>query len=126
MGKTTELRKLVTEKLNATGGQTYHKTAPKDAKYPYKTYELTSVAFPDSARDDFELEVDLWDRSGDSKRLEDIGDEIEALFNDANIPYPHIFPTFFREQRYNIEDPDKTLTHIQLHFLVQLYHQKEV
>ena len=126
MGKTTELRKLIVEKLNTTAGQTYHKTAPKDATYPYKTYELTSVAFTDSARDDFELEVDLWDRSGDSKRLEDIADEVEALFNDANLPRPPIFPTFFREQRYNIEDPDKTLTHIQLRFLVQLYHHKEV
>ena len=95
MGKTTELRKLIVEKLNTTAGQTYHKTAPKDATYPYKTYELTSVAFTDSARDDFELEVDLWDRSGDSKRLEDIGDDIEALFNDANLPRPPYLPNFF-------------------------------
>lgn len=127
MGKTKELRKLVSEKLNATEGQTYHKTAPRDAIYPYKTYELTSVAFPDSARDDFELTVDLWDRSQDPKRLEDLADDVEALLNDANLPQPPIYPTFFRENRYDVEDPDKTLTHIQLRFLVQLYyHQEEV
>lgn len=124
MGKTTELRKLIVEKLNSTAGGTYHKSAPKDASYPYKTYELTSVAFPDAARDDFELEVDIWDRSPDSKAAEENGDEIEALFNDANLPRAPIYPTFFRENRYNLDDPDKTLIHIQLRFLVQLYKQE--
>lgn len=125
MSKTTTLRKLVTEKLQTTQGQTYHRTASTDAVYPYKIYNMTSVAFPDSLRDDFELEVDIWDRAKDWKRIEELADQIERLFNDANLPTPPIFPTFFRENRYNLDDPDKTLQHIQMRFLVQLYETEE-
>lgn len=125
MSKTAALRKLARRKLQTTPGETYHRTAPKDAVYPYKTYELTSVAFPNSLRDDFELTVDIWGRSSDWKPVEEIADQIERLFNDANLPEPPIYPTFFRENRYELEDPDKSLQHIQLRFLVQLYETEE-
>ena len=124
MSKTATLRKLIFSKLQTVPGSTYHRAAPKDAAFPYKTFELSSVAFVD-ARDDQELEVDLWDRGPDPKRIEEIADQIERLFASANLPQPPIYPTFFRENRYNIEDPDKTLQHIQLRFLVQLYETEE-
>ena len=124
MSKTAALRKLINTKLQTAPGGTYHRTASKDAAYPYKTYELTSAAFVE-ARDDLELEVDIWDRSPDQKQIEEIADQIERLFANATLPQPPIYPTFFRENRYNIEDPDKTLQHIQLRFLVQLYETEE-
>ena len=124
MSKTTTLRKLIFEKLQTVPGESFHRSAPKDAAFPYKTFSLSSVAFPNSLRDDFELEVDLWDRANDWKGIEEIADQIEALFNDANLPQPSIYPTFFRENRYNLDDPDKNLQHIQLRFLVQLYEEE--
>lgn len=123
MMKTKALRKLVNTELQTTPGGVYHRHAPKDAAFPYKTFSLSSVAFPDSARDDFELEVDIWDRSPDPKRAEDIADQVEVLFNDVNLPAPPIYPTFFREARNVLDDPDKTLQRIQLRFLVQLYEE---
>ena len=120
MNKTIILRKLITEKLRTVAGGVYHRIAPKDATYPYKTFTLSSVSFVD-ARDDLELEVDIWDRSIDTKNVDDIADQIEALFADANLPTPPIYPTFFRDNRYTLDDPDKTLQHIQLRFMVQLY-----
>lgn len=123
MSKTLALRKLIIEKLQTVSGGSYHRTAPKDAAFPYKTFSLTSGAFPDSLRDDLELEVDIWDRAKDWKAVEEIADQIEALFNDANLPQENIFPTFFRENRYSLDDPDKNLQHIQLRFLVQLYEE---
>lgn len=124
MSKTLNLRKLVFEKLRTVPGGSYHRTAPKDAAFPYKTFTLSSVSFLDSARDDFEIEVDIWDRANDWKAAEEIADQVEALFNDANLPEPPIYPTFFRENRYDLDDPDKTLQHIQLRFLVQLYEEE--
>lgn len=123
--KTKLLRKLVNEKLLTVPGGVYHRVAPKDAAFPYKTFKLSDVTFSDGARDDLELEVDIWDRSPDPKAAEDIADETEALFNDANLPAPPIYPTFFRENRYTLDDPDKSLQHIQLRFLVQLYEEEE-
>lgn len=123
MGKTLLLRKLVKTQLQKVPGETYHKKASKDATYPYKTFKLSSASFTD-ARDDKELEIDLWDRSLDSKVIEDIADQIEALFDGANLPAPPIYPTFFRENRHDLDDPDKNLQHIQLRFQVQLYKEE--
>ena len=120
MSKTKTLRKLVNEKLQTVPGGTYHRIAPNDAAYPYKTFRLSDVSFTD-ARDDLEIEIDVWDRGQDPKVAEDIADQIEALFHNANLPAPPIYPTFFRENRYTLDDPDKNLQHIQLRFLVQLY-----
>lgn len=125
MSKTANLRKLVTETIRSVTGVAYHKSAPKDAAYPYTTFELSSVAFLDSHRDDFELEVDIWDRALDPKAAEEIADQIEAKLNNANLPQDKILPTFFREGRYNLDDPDKNLQHIQLRFTVQLYELEE-
>jgi hypothetical protein len=124
MSKTKSLRAVVTSKLKTIAGGVYHRFAPADAEYPYKTYTLSSGAFPNSLRDDLDLEIDIWDRSPDPKTVEDIADQIEMLFNDANLPEPPIYPTFFRENRYLLDDPDKTLQHIQLRFLVQLYEEE--
>lgn len=121
--KTKLLRKLVKEKLQETHGGTYHRLAPKDAAFPYKVFRLSDVRYTD-ARDDLELDVDIWDRSLDPKAAEDIADQIEALFHDANFPTPPIYPTFFRDARYTLDDPDKNLQHIQLRFLVQLYKEE--
>ena len=111
--------------LRTVQGETYHRHAPKDATYPYKTFHLSSVAFPNSPRDDFELEVDIWDRSQDPKVVEEIADQIERLLDHANLPQDPIYPTFFRENRHTLDDPDKTLQHILLRFSVQLYETEE-
>lgn len=123
MSKTAALRKLVREILQTVQGETYHNTASSNATYPYKTFTLKSVSFTD-ARDDFDLCVDIWGR-GDWKIIEEIADQIEKLLTNSNLPQETILPTFFRENRYNLDDPDKTLQHIQLRFLVQLYEQEE-
>ncbi len=123
MSKTADLRKLVREQLQTTRGETYHREASERAAFPYKTFTLNSVSFMD-ARDDFDLCVDIWHR-GDWKVVEEIADQIEKLFQNTNLPQSTILPTFFREGRYNLEDPDKTLQHIQLRFQVQLYELEE-
>lgn len=125
MSKTKLLRKLVHGQLLSISGGTYHKKATPGADYPYKTFRIESGTYTD-ARDDLYLEVDVWDRNEleDPKKAEDVADEVENLFRDANIPAPPIYPTFFRESRYPIDDPDKNLQHIRLRFLVQLYEEE--
>ena len=123
MSRTTALRGLIREQLRTVQGETYYRQSDKDAVYPYKTFMLESINFPDSTREDYDLTVDLWDRSPDLRRVEEMADQIEALFNVANLPRPPIYTTFFRDGRFVIDDPDKTLQHIQLRFIVQLYEE---
>ncbi len=121
MSKTAELRQLITAQLNTASGITYYRDAPDDAKYPYKTFELTAANLGDINRDDIDLCVDIWDHSTNCKAVEIIADEIENLFNAKNLPQPGILPTFFRDSRYQVTEDDKTIQHIQLHFLVHNY-----
>lgn len=125
MSKTADLRKLITAQLNTTAGATYYLTAPDNADYPYKTFELSRIALGDLARDDVDLCIDLWDKHTDTKRIDEIADRLEDLFNAANLPQETILPTFFRESRYPVIDEDKTIKHIQMHFTVQNYEIKE-
>lgn len=123
MSKTAALRKLVCEQMQTVQGGTYYRSAPSDASFPYKTFTLTDASFLE-ARDDHLMDVDIWDRSPDPKVAEEIADQVERLFAAANLPQPPIYPTFYRDARYTLEDPDKTLQHIQLRFLVQLYEEE--
>ena len=124
VSKTTALRGLVTQQLNKASDRVFHRHAPDDAPFPYVTYVLESINFPDSTRDDYDLVVDVWDQSPDQKAVEEIADQIETMFNVANLPRPPIYATFFRDGRTNLDDPDKTLQHIQMHFIVQLYKEE--
>ena len=121
MSKTADLRRLITSQLNTVIGATYHRQAPDDAAYPYKTFELSRANLGDLTRDDIDLCVDIWDHSDDMKAVEAIADSIEDLFNAANLPQEHILPTFFRDSRYPVTEDDKTIQHIQMHFIVQNY-----
>ena len=125
MGKTLDLRKLVKAQLDTTAGKTYHKTADRDDEFPYKVFTLARVDLGDLARDDFDLCIDIHDRAPDSKLVDQIADEIEALFNDANLPQSTILPTFFRDSRYPVEEADKHFQHVQMHFTVELYELEE-
>ena len=121
MSKTAELRQLITAQLNTISGVTYYREAPDDASYPYKTFELTTANLGDLNRDDIDLCVDIWDHNTNSKAVENIADAVEDLFNAKNMPQAGILPTFFRDSRYQVTEDDKTIQHIQLHFLVQSY-----
>lgn len=125
MSKTAELRKLITRQLNTTAGKTCYLAAPDDADYPYKTFELSRFNLGDLARDDIDLCIDLWDKHTDTKRIDEIADQIEELFNAVNLPQETILPTIFRESRYPVADDDKNIKHIQMHFTVQNYVNKE-
>lgn len=120
MSKTAALRAVIQSQLNTVSGKTYHKRADVKAEYPYKTYTLKSVSFTD-ARDDFDLCVDVWDLSDDPKPAEELADQIEKLFTNTNLPQSTVLPTFYRDGRITVEDPNKSIQHIQLHFMVQLY-----
>lgn len=126
MGKTAELRKLITSKLNTVIGATYYKTAPNGAQTPYKTFSISRVDMGNAHRDDIDLCVDIWHISDTTKVIDDIGDDIEKMFNNVNLPQSTILPTFFRNNRYYVEDQDKRIQHLQMHFLIENYENEEV
>lgn len=121
MSKIKSLRELIVEQLRRVPGGTYHRIAPNNAEYPYKVYTLQRFNLSDLSRTDYDLCVDVWDRGDDPQQAENIADALADAFNAANLPSEDILPTFFRENGYPVEDPDKKLIHYQMHFSVQMY-----
>ena len=121
--KTYALRKLIKQKLDTltSAGATYYRRAPDDASFPYKTFTLDTLAYTD-ARDDVELTVDVWALGDNPTAAEAIADNVENLFGQQkNYPTADVLPTFWRESRSVVEDPDKNVQRVSLRFLVQNY-----
>lgn len=121
--KTYALRKQIKSKLDGltSAGATYYRRAPDNAAFPYKTFEIETPVYTD-AREDVELTVDVWDLGQNPTAAEAIADAVEALFGtQKNYPNNDVLPTFWRESRNVIDDPDKNIQRVSLRFLVQVY-----
>lgn len=124
--RTNSLKKLIQQRLKTVGSLrgVYYKRADEDAMYPHAVFSLVYINSGDVSRSDYELEIDLWDKSGRSYDIEEIADEIEDLLGAENLPQDDILPTFYKENRKTVEDDDKKIDHRQLTFTVQLYERK--
>lgn len=121
MSKTADLRKLLQSQLATISGATYHKRAPDTAVFPYKVFTMFRTNIGDLERDDIDLCIDIWDKSTDTKAVDSIADDIEDLLNAANLPQSTILPTIYRDSRFYVDDSDKDIQHVQMHFTVQNY-----
>lgn len=120
MSKTNSLKEIIQSKIDPIV-KSYHRFASTTNIFPHAVYNFENVDLQDINRDDLILIVDVWDKGNDTSRAEDIADQIEKLFNAANLPGEDVLPTFFRIGRKPIDDEDKTMIHRQLKFQIQNY-----
>ncbi len=100
----------------------YYRDAPDtENAYPYIVYDFERDNTGDFYRDDVRIFVDIWDRSPNYKSVEQLGDRIDRALNDLNYPSGDILPTFFRENRFSMPDPDKSLKRHHMEFSAQVY-----
>lgn len=88
--------------------------------YPYVVYRMDTsnkVAF----REDFFLEVDIWDRTQDTTNLESITDQIKRQFNYLHYTNNELGASFYLINRMMIDDPDPEIRRRQLRFQVKTY-----
>lgn len=121
MNKTNSLRKIIQSKINPII-KSYYRVADPKADFPRAVYDFENIDLGDLNRDDLILIVDLWDKGKDTSKIEDIADQIEEMFNAANLPDTNVLPTFYRISRKPIDDEDKTLMRRQLKFQIQNYY----
>lgn len=121
MNKTNSLRKIIQSKINPII-KSYYRAADPKADFPRAVYDFENIDLGDLSRDDLILIVDLWDKGNDTSKIEDIADQIEEMFNAANLPDENVLPTFYRISRKPIDDEDKTLMRRQLKFQIQNYY----
>ena len=120
MSKTNALREIIQTKISSII-KSFYRVSDEKESYPFAVYDFETIDLGDIARDDLILIIDVWGKGKDTSAIEDIADQIEAMFNAANLPNESVLPTFYRISRKPIDDPDKTLIRRQLKFQIQNY-----
>ena len=120
MSKTNALRKIIQKNINSIV-KSYYRIADAKAIFPHAVYDFENIDLGDINRDDLILVIDIWGKGKDTSSIEEIADQIEAIFNAANMPGAEVLPTFYRISRKPIDDEDKTLIRRQLKFQIQSY-----
>ena len=119
--KTNDLKKLIQTKLKTLTTNVFYEIATDDAMYPHVVFTFNSIDLGDLSRQDYMLNIDVWDKSKSTVAVDELCDKIEALLQGENLPQTRILPTFYLVDRRNIPDEDKQIRHRVIRFQIQNY-----
>ncbi len=119
--RTNDLKELVQAKLGTLDVSVYHEMAIDTAMYPHIVFSFERIELGDLSRQDYVLDVDLWDKTEDTTVVDDLADSVENLLQAENLPQDNVLPTFYLIDRKNILDPDKYIKHRLVRFQIQNY-----
>lgn len=119
--RTNDLKKLVQTQLKTVATNVYYEVADDKAVYPHLVFSFRRLDLNDLSRQDYILQVDVWDRSNKTQVVDDLADGVENLLQAKNLPQTDILPTFYLIDRKMVEDEDKMIRHRQIQFQVQNY-----
>jgi len=122
--RTNDLKELIQAQLKTVTPNVFYEVGQTKKMYPHIIFEFSSIDLGDFNRQDYILDVDVWDKSEDTTAVEDLCDSIEELFNNANLPQETILPTFFRIDRKRIPDEDIQIRHRLIRFQIQNYNRE--
>lgn len=119
--RTNDLKKLVQTKLKTLTTNVFFEQATDNALYPHAVFNFREIDLGDISRQDYVLEVDVWDKGTSTTAVDELADKIEDLLQLQNLPQTNILPTFFKIDRKSILDQDKAIKHRLIRFQIQNY-----
>ena len=119
--RTNDLKKLIETKLKTLTTNVYYDQARDNALYPHIVFSFNNINLGDISRQDYILEVDVWDKGTSTYNVEELSDKVEDLLHTQNLPQDHVLPTFYKIDRKSILDPNKNIKHRQIRFQIQNY-----
>lgn len=119
--KTNDLKKLIMTQLKTLTSNVYYEIAADNALYPHIVFSFKMINLGDLWRQDYTLDVDVWDKGQSTTRIDSLCDEIEKLLHMQNLPQTDILPTFYLIDRRSILDEDKSIKHRLVRFQIQNY-----
>lgn len=119
--RTNDLKKLIMSQLKTVTSNVYYEVASDDALYPHIVFTFNNLNLGDLSRQDYMLDIDVWNKGKDTKSIDDMCDSIENLLQGENLPQTHILPTFYLVDRKTLPDEDKTIRHRLIRFQIQNY-----
>lgn len=119
--RTNDLKKLIQTKLKTKATNVFFEQASDSALYPHVVFNFRTIDLGDLYRQDYILEVDVWDKGTSTAAVDELADNIEDLLQSQNLPQDHILPTFYKIDRKAILDEDKSIKHRLIRFQIQNY-----
>ena len=119
--RTNDLKYLVQTKLKTLTANVYFEIANEKALYPHIVFNFRRIDLGDLWRQDYILEVDIWDKQDSSLRVDDLADSVENLLQAENLPQSNVLPTFYLIDRQDIPDENKEIKHRRVQFQIQNY-----
>jgi hypothetical protein len=119
--KTNDLKKLIMTQLKTLTSNVYYEIAADNALYPHIVFSFKMINLGDLWRQDYTLDVDVWDKGQNTTRIDSLCDDIERLLHMQNLPQTGILPTFYLIDRRSILDEDKSIKHRLVRFQIQNY-----
>lgn len=119
--RTNELKKFLQTKLKTIANKVYYEQADDGALYPHIVFNFRTIDLGDLSRQDYILEIDLWDKGLDTNAIDKMADDVENLLQGQNLPQTGILPTFYLYDRKSILDSDKDIKHRLIRFQIQNY-----
>ena len=119
--RTNSLKNLIEAKLKTLTTNVYYVEARDNALYPHVVFAFNNIDLDDISRQDYILEVDVWDKSRSTYNVEELTDKVEDLLHTQNLPQTNILPTFYKVDRKSILDSNKDIKHRLIRFQIQNY-----
>lgn len=114
-----DLLKITFGKLAESGTNIYFEEAPTNATFPYAVFTFPNSIDVETDRQDFTLQVDVWDNLPDTTRLENATTQIDKQLYKLRFIDDKYLLMVQRENRLMIPDPD--IKRRQLRYIVKTY-----
>jgi hypothetical protein len=114
------LQALFTQ-LSDTPTPVYLESVPEGANLPYIVFSLPNSLNVESDRQDYTLQVDVWDNSPDNTRIDTITHEVDSKIHKWRFLNDKLLLILQRENRLMIPDPDPSIRRRQLRYLIKTY-----
>ena len=119
--RTNDLKYLVQAKLKTLTANVYYEIANEKKMFPHIVFNFRRIDLGDLWRQDYILEIDIWDKQDSSLQVDDLADQVENLLQAENLPQDNVLPTFYLIDRQNIPDENKEIKHQRVQFQIQNY-----
>ena len=97
----------------------------RDSIYPYLVMDSSNISTQLYPRIDVDLELNVWDKSQNYIKVNEIADIIQSALNRNSKVADNITATFYLNTRKNVDDEDKELKRVYMLFDVEIYHAEK-
>ena len=96
-----------------------------DSIYPYLVMDSSNISSQLYPRVDVDLEINVWDKSQNYIKVNEIADIIQSALNRNSKVADNITATFYLNTRKNVDDEDKELKRVYMLFDVEIYQDEK-